>query len=99
MMECKFQIGDPVVCVEEMFEYERAAFCFHGPVLDEVYHISKMCLNTQYNCVLVRLREISSPEGWGFKHFMFRKLITPEEFMSKDVGLPVDSGDKVPERV
>lgn len=32
-------------------------------------------------------------------HTMFRKAITPEQFMEKDAGQPVDSGEKVVERV
>lgn len=107
-MDCKFQLGDAVVCVDELTEMERQVIDHPGPVLDEVYHVSELVEATHWQTdepmgIGVRLREIQIPEIRGknpcFKHTMFRRLITPEQFMQKDAGQPVDSVDKVTERV
>ena len=107
-MECKFEAGDLVVCVVELTEMERQAIAHPGPVLDEIYHVREIVeashwLTGRPMGIGIRINEIQIPEivgkNPGFMHTMFRRLITPEEFMSKDVGLPVNSGDKVVEHV
>ena len=108
-MDCKFQIGDAVVCVEELNMIQMLMAGCHGLVLDEKYHIRAVRssgLPCQYCGVVhifVHLKELVMPDlgqgEIGLAHTMFRKLLTVEEFMSKDVGLPVDSGQKVVERV
>ncbi len=105
-MECKFQIGDPVVCVEELNPAEKTIFC-RGPVIDEIYHVREIfpgrCLTCEKRHIFIRVKELTAPfyegtEG-GFWAGMFRPLITPEQFMEKDASIPVDSGDKVVEHV
>lgn len=103
-MECPFQVGDPVVCVEELGLIERVVFRATGPKLDEIYHIRSVFLcNCGRDHILVRLKEIILPQcdtgEQGFSHFMFRKLLTIEDFMSRDISTPVNSEDKVPEHV
>jgi hypothetical protein len=97
------------VCVVELTECERTATAGMSPVLDEIYHISEVleCFTWIYalpGMIGVRLVELPIPAAADgklpcFNHVMFRKLLTPEQFMEKDVTAPVDSGNKVPEHV
>lgn len=107
-MECKFNVGDSVVCVKELNEIEKSSIAHPGPVLDEVYHVHEIVeckhwLTGEPMGIGVTLREIQIPEirdkNPCFRHTMFRRLITPEQFMQKDAGQPVDSVDKVVEHV
>ena len=102
-MECKFQVGDQVVCIHEMLPITQILCGFRGPVLDEIYHVSNIFVcGCGMGHILIHLREIQIPPGFnteGFHHTSFRKLLTIEDFKSTDVGLPVDSVEKVVEHV
>lgn len=106
-MECDFQVGDPVVCVEELSGLTQLAAGHHGPILDENYHIREVAAKPCEICtgshVFVKLKELVLPPVNGQEpmlgHTLFRKLLTIEDFMSKDISTPVNSEDKVPEHV
>ena len=101
-MECPFQVGDPVVCIEELLLFEQKLYDFRGPIIDEVYHVRSIFLcNCGRDHVMVYLQEMFGPtmsgkEG-GFPYQMFRKLLTIDDFTAKTTSAPVNSKDKVPE--
>ena len=103
-MECNFQVGDAVVCVQEVPPNEAILSNHRGPVLNEIYHIREVGM-WRYTvvCPFVRLKEIilsnEGPNGveMAYVHTIFRKLLTIDDFMSVDTVAPVDSKDKVPE--
>jgi hypothetical protein len=92
-MECKFQIGDPVVCVEELDLIGIVVYEHRGPILDEIYHVRDLreglCLICSETHIFVYLTEIVLPRQGGrecgFPTDLFRRLITPEQFMDKVV--------------
>ena len=104
-MECKFQVGDAVLCVEELNIFEALFYDCRGPTIDGIYHIRsiRMC-SCPMRHIFVCLAELPSGSGplgeeRGFLHTMFRKLLTIDDFKSVETGAPVDSKDKVPEHV
>lgn len=96
-MECDFQVGDKVVCIEEIGVQAQRQYGVRGPILDEIYHVRYIrpgkcaCGDTH---IYVHLREIVVPNrGFGepgFASMYFRKLLTIDDFKSVDTTAPVD---------
>ena len=90
-MKCDFAVGDPVVCVHEVNAGSAALwigqFGIICPIVDEIYHIATIGHSTFCDAIIVTVKEIAQPSGLTveFEHWMFRKLITPEQFMTKKV--------------
>lgn len=96
-MECKFQVGDPVVCIVELAPDEQRVAEHRGPILDEIYEVREVSviLHCDYKMYVgVKIKGITLASYFGqecaFVPSIFRKLLTIEDFNSKDVGLPVD---------
>ena len=103
-MECPFQVGDQVVCIFVGYKQDLHAVGYYGPSpeLNERYTVrSLMTCDCGCNQIGVQLKEIEcqlnslTGEEFAWHHSIFRKLLTIEDFMSKDVDVPVDSVDKV----
>lgn len=101
-MECDFQVGDAVVCVEEFSVMDALIAGCRGPILDEIYHIRRVfdgepcknCGKVHQPGVFVYLDEIKMFWGdtqseIGMSHTMFRKLLTVDDFKSEDAKDPV----------
>lgn len=99
-MECDFQVGDAVVCVEEMTILMKMVAGCHGPVIDEKYHIRHVrpgdgpCPMCGKIHIYVHLRELVMPDlgkgEIGLPHDMFRKMLTIDDFKSAETDAPTD---------
>ena len=103
-MECKFQVGDAVLCVKELNPIDAMHAEGRAPKIDEIYHVREIGeWPFLPNVIFVRVREIILPSWNGmemaFHHTTFRKLLTIDDFKTVETVVPVDSKDKVPEHV
>lgn len=85
-MECKFQAGQKVVCIDDSFE-DSFAFLVNTPTKGSVYTVRDVELVvgvTGQKCILLRLKEVVNPvENWdngrmevGFFPYRFRPIVT-----------------------
>ena len=107
-MEWNFRVGDRVVCIKNYDFVKAGPLSYLWPRRPkEGEYFTLRSIESGWSTIILGLRFeeiICGIHPWvqeecAFDHRYFRKLITIEDFMSKDVSTPVNNEDKVPEHV